>query len=251
MLAKRIIARLDIKAPNLVKGIRMEGFRVLGKPADFAVKYDEAGIDELLYVDVVASLYGRNSLSELVEATANLTFTPLAVCGGIRTVSDVAAAMSAGADKVAINTAALINPALITKIAGIWGSQACVVSIEAKKTATGWEAYTDGGRERTRRDVIGWAREAVERGAGEILVTSVDRDGARRGMDLALAKALSDLPVPVVLSGGAGSCGDVADAFDAGASAVAVGSLLHYGTETVGSLKAGLRERGVAVREAA
>ena len=251
MLAKRIVARLDVKAPNLVKGIRLEGFRVLGKPAEFAVKYDAAGVDELLFVDIVASLYGRNSLTELVEAVANLTFTPLCVGGGIRSVSDVAAAMSAGADKVAINTAALKDPGIITKIASIYGSQACVLSVEAKRTATGWEAYTDGGREKTGRDVGEWVREAVDRGAVEVLITSVDRDGARRGMDLALAKSLSDLRVPVVLSGGAGSSADVADAFDAGASAVAVGSLLHFGVETVPTLKAALRGRGVCVREAA
>lgn len=250
-LAKRIIARLDVKAPNLVKGIRLEGFRVLGRPEDFAMKYDREGIDELLYVDMVASLYGRNNLTELIEATANRTFTPLAVCGGIRTVQDVDRAFMAGADKVAINTAAITNPALITEIATRWGSQACVLSVEAKRTANGWEAYTDNGREKTGRDAVAWAAEAVDRGAGEVLATAVDSDGTRRGMDLALARALSVLPVPVVLSGGAGSVGDVAAGFDAGAAAIAVGSLLHYGTETVQGIKAGLRARGVCVREAA
>jgi cyclase len=175
------------------------------------------------------------------------------VCGGIRTVRDVELAFMAGADKVAINTAAIIgNPALITEIAHLWGSQACVVSVEAKKTATGWEAYIDGGRERTGRDVVAWVREAVDRGAGEVLLTSIDRDGTRKGMDLDLVRAASaDLTVPVVASGGAGSADDVAAAFGAGAAAVACGSLLHMGVETVGSLKAALRALGVLVREAA
>jgi imidazole glycerol-phosphate synthase subunit HisF len=252
MLAKRIIARLDVKAPNLVKGIRLEGFRVLGKPADFATRYDAEGIDELLYVDMVASLYGRNSLTELIEATANLTFTPLCVGGGIRTIADVDNAFRAGADKVAINTAAITSPALITEIAETWGSQACVLSVEAKRTANGWEAYTDNGREKTGMDVLSWVRRAVDLGAGEVLLTSVDRDGTRKGMDLDLISAVTQgLSVPVVASGGAGSAGDVAGAFAAGASAVACGSLFHYGVETVGSLKAKLRDQGVTVREAA
>ena len=252
MLAKRIIARLDVKAPNLVKGIRLEGFRVLGQPAEFAARYDADGIDELLYVDVVASLYGRNGLTELIEATANLTFTPLAVAGGIRSTRDVELAFMAGADKVALNTAAITNPAVITEIARLWGSQACVLSVEAKKTPKGWEAYVDGGRERTGRDAVVWIREAVDRGAGEVLLTSVDRDGTRKGMDLDLIAAVTDgLGVPTIASGGAGSADDVAAAFDAGAAAVACGSLLHMGVETVGTLKAALRARGVLVREAA
>lgn len=252
MLAKRIISRLDVKAPNLVKGIRLEGFRVLGSPADFAMKYDAQGIDELLYVDMVASLYGRNSLAELIEATANLTWTPLAVCGGLRSVQDVERVMRAGADKVALNTAAIANPGLITEIARNWGSQACVLSVEAKRVGNGWEAYVDNGRGRTGRDAVVWVREAVDRGAGEVLLTSVDRDGTRKGMDLDLIAAVSDgLGVPTVASGGAGSADDVAAAFDAGAGAVACGSLLHGAVETVASLKANLRARGVCVREAA
>ena len=252
MLAKRLIARLDVKAPNLVKGIRLEGFRVLGKPAEFAARYDADGIDELLYVDMVASLYGRNSLTELIEETANLTWTPLCVGGGIRTVQDVTLAFMAGADKVAINTAAIRSPMLIEAIAHMWGSQACVLSVEAKRTEKGWEAYIDNGRERTGRDALVWIREAVDRGAGEVLLTSVDRDGTRKGMDLELISAVSGvLDVPVVASGGAGSADDVVAAFGAGAAAVACASLFHMGLETVGSLKAKLRTMGVMVREAA
>lgn len=252
MLAKRLIARLDVKAPNLVKGIRLEGFRVLGSPADFALRYDREGIDEILYVDMVASLYGRNSLTELVEATANLTFTPLAVAGGIRTTQDVERVFRAGGDKVAVNTAALRNPGLITEVAKTWGSQAIVLSVEAKRTPSGWECYTDNGREKTGREVVSWVREAVDRGAGEVLLTSVDRDGTRKGMDEELIAAVSSaVGVPVVASGGVGCVDHVVSAFGAGASAVACGSVLHYALDTVGGLKAALGRQGIVVREAA
>ena len=250
MLAKRLIARLDVKAPNLVKGIRLEGFRVLGKPAEFAARYDADGIDELLYVDMVASLYGRNSLTELIEETANLTWTPLCVGGGIRTVQDVTLAFMAGADKVAVNTAAITNPALITQIAQTWGSQACVLSVEAKRTATGWEAYIDNGRERTGRDAVVWIREAVDRGAGEVLLTSVDRDGTRKGMDLDLIAAVADgLGVPVVASGGVGTLDHLVQGVTEGhASAVLAASIFHFGTHTIAEAHAALRAAGLPAR---
>lgn len=249
--ACRVVARLDIKAPQgLVKGIHLEGFRVIGDPAEHALRYYEQGADELIYMDAVASLYGRNSLTDLVSSTAHRIFVPLTVAGGVRKVDDVQTLLRAGADKVAINTAAIARPELIAEAARAFGSQCIVLSVEAKRTSPGtWEAYTDNGRERTGLDVLTWIRKAVDLGAGEVLVTSVDCEGTRKGMDLELIDAIAPLvSVPLVACGGAGSVGDVADAFERRADAVAVASILHYKTLTVGTLKAGLRERGLEVR---
>jgi cyclase len=249
-LASRVIARLDIKAPNLVKGIHLEGLRVMGDPAEHALRYYGDGIDELLYMDIVASLYQRNNLTDVVERTAAHIFVPLTVGGGVRKVEDFNTLLRVGADKVAINTAAIRTPDLITQASRIFGSQAVVVSIEAKRRPQGgWEAYTDNGREKTGVDAVEWARRAADLGAGEILVTSVDREGTRKGLDLELIAAIGPrVSVPVIACGGAGSIAHVAEAFRAGADAVAVAGLLHYGMETVGSLKAGLRESGLEVR---
>ncbi|MBX3228120.1 MAG: imidazole glycerol phosphate synthase cyclase subunit [Labilithrix sp.] len=248
----RLIARLDIKAPQgLVKGIHLEGFRVVGDPGERAPAYYEGGADELVYMDVVASLYERNSLTELVSATAERIFVPLTVGGGIRSVDDVHRLLRAGADKVAINTAAIRRPELIREAARTFGSQCIVLSVEAKRRAkgTGWEAYTDNGRERTGRDVVEWIQEACDLGAGEVLLTSVDREGTRRGFDLELVAAVgAKLSVPLIACGGAGKVDDIASALERGADAVALASVLHYDMETFASLKAGLRDRGFEVR---
>jgi cyclase len=249
-LARRVIARLDIKAPNLVKGIQLEGLRVIGDPAEHALRYYREGADELLYIDIVASLYQRNSLADLVARTAEEIFVPLTVGGGVRSLDDIKSLLRAGADKVAINTAAVRRPELLTEAARAFGAQCIVVSIEAKQRKQGgWEAYTDNGRERTGLDAVTWAREAVERGAGEILLTSVDREGTRKGFDIDLIGAIAaGATVPVIACGGAGDIEHVSSALKAGADAVAVASLLHYKIETVGSLKQGLSDRGHEVR---
>lgn len=248
-LARRVIARLDIKGPNLVKGIHLEGLRVIGDPAEHAVRYYEQGVDELIYIDIVASLYERNNLVDVVERTASKIFVPLTVGGGIRKLEDITTLLRAGADKVAINTAAVRRPELISEAARMFGSQCIVASIEAKKKPGGWEVFTDNGREHTSLDVVDWAKRLVELGAGEVLVTSVDMEGTRRGFDLELVRALAPkLPVPVLACGGGGKIDDVAEAFRAGADGVAVAALFQYKMETVGSLKAGLRSRGIEVR---
>ena len=227
----RIIPRLDIKWPNLVKGVQMEGVRVLGRPEDFARRYYLQGADELLYLDAVASLYGRNSLLDLILRTSREVFVPLTVGGGLRSVEDMRAVLAAGADKVAINTAALKRPELIREAANRFGSSAVVVSIEAKRRPDGsYEAYCDNGRERTGREVVAWACAAAEAGAGELLLTSVDREGTGRGFDLELVRRVAEaVPIPVVASGGAGTSEHVAEVIEQGlADAVAVASLLHY-----------------------
>lgn len=250
-LASRVIARLDIKGPNLVKGIQYEGLRVMGDPAEHAVRYYYEGADELLYIDIVASLYERNNLVDVVARTASQIFVPLTVGGGIRKVEDVTELLRAGADKVAINTAAIRRPALLTELSQMFGSQCIVASIEAKRRPQGgWEAYTDNGREKTGVDAVEWAHRAVALGAGELLLTSVDMEGTRKGFDLELTAAIGpQVGVPVIACGGAGNIDHVAAALGAGADAVAVASLLHYKKETVGSLKAGLRDRGLEVRQ--
>ncbi|MGY4503307.1 cyclase [Bradyrhizobium sp. GM24.11] len=206
----RIIPRLDIKGKNLIKGVQLEGLRVMGDPQEFALDYYRAGADELVYMDIVASLYGRNNLSDIIRRAADQVFIPITVGGGIRSVDDARHILRSGADKVAINTAAIARPELIGEVARHFGSQAMVLSIEAKQVAQGkWEAYTDNGRERTGLDVLQWARRGVEMGAGEILLTSVDREGTRKGFDIDLISQVSKLAtVPVIASGGMGSIED-------------------------------------------
>ncbi len=227
----RIIPRLDIKGPNLVKGVHLEGLRVLGKPERFARYYYEHGADELLFMDVVASLYGRNSLLDIVERTASEVFIPLTVGGGLRSVDDMASVLRAGADKVSLNTAAVRRPDLVTEAAKKFGSSTIVVSVEAIKHRDGsYEAYIDNGREKTGLDAFEWAVRAVELGAGELLVTAIDREGTGEGYDLELTRRISEaVPVPVIACGGAGSLQDVADVFLEGhAQAACLASLLHY-----------------------
>lgn len=229
-MATRIIPRLDIKGPNLVKGVHLEGLRVLGKPAVFAREYYEQGADELLFMDVVASLYGRNSLLDIVERTANEIFIPLVVGGGLRSTDDIKAVLRAGGDKVTLNTAAVRRPAFITEASRLFGASTIVVSIEAMRQPDGrYEAYTDNGREKTGLDAVAWARQAAELGAGEIIVTSIEREGTGRGYDLELTRRIAEaVEVPVVACGGAGKPEDLVDAIHAGASAVSLASMLHY-----------------------
>jgi imidazole glycerol-phosphate synthase subunit HisF len=241
----RIIPRLDIKGPNLVKGVHLEGLRVLGRPEAFARWYDESGADELIYLDVVASLYGRNNLFDIVRRTSSEVFIPLTVGGGLRTVDDVREALRAGADKVAINTAAVRNPGLVADAVRRFGSSTIVVSIEAIETSPGkYEAFTDHGREPTGVDAIEWALRAAELGAGELLLTSIDREGTGRGFDLRFTRAIADaVGVPVVASGGAGMADHVREALaDGHADAVAVASIVHYHAVQVLPVLEGTRE---------
>ena len=228
----RVIPRLDIKGPNLVKGVHLEGLRVLGKPEHFARHYYEGGADELLFMDAVASLYERNSLLDIVERTAREIFIPLCVGGGLRSIDDVATVLRKGADKVSINTAALRRPEMIDEVARRFGSSTVVVSIDAIKQADGsYECFTEGGREPTGRDAVGWAIEAAERGAGELLVTSIDREGTGKGFETDLiTRIATSVPVPVIACGGAGTLDHVVEVVEVGkADAVCLASLLHYG----------------------
>lgn len=248
----RIIPRLDIKAPNLIKGIHLEGLRVVGDPQTFARRYYEQGADELIYMDIVASLYGRNSLQDLVSKTASDVFVPITVGGGIRSPDDVRELLRAGADKVAINTAAVANPGLITAVAQRFGSQCMVLSVEAKRDGKGsWEAYTDNGREHTGLDVIDWVKRGAELGAGEVLLTSIDQEGTKKGFDTALVKAVtSAVNIPVIASGGMGSL-DHLDAVlaDGVADAVAIADVLHYERIPLNKIKQRVRECGFDVRQ--
>lgn len=249
----RLIARLDIKAPNLIKGVHLEGLRKIGDPQRYAQDYYEAGADEIIYMDVVASLYNRNSLSEIVRYTAERVFIPITVGGGIRSLDDVENALRCGADKVAINTAAVARPELMGEVAKRFGSQCMVLSIEAKRSSDGhWEAYTDNGREHTGLDVVEWAKRAVGLGAGEILLTSVDKEGTRKGFDIELIRAVStSVSVPVIASGGMGSIDHMIEAVRAGcADAVAIADALHYKRLTMSQIRAGAKGAGIAVRAA-
>lgn len=252
MAGVRLIARLDIKGPNLIKGVHLEGLRVIGDPQQYARRYYEQGADELLYIDIVASLYGRNNLREIVSRTAQDVFVPLTVGGGIRTVDDVGELLRAGADKVAINTAAVARPALIQEVARRFGSQCMVLSIEAKRQAPGrWEVYTDCGRERSGLDVLEWARRAVDLGAGEILLTSIDQEGTRKGFDNELVRAVTDVSnVPVIASGGMGEIAHMLSIVEQGhADAVAMADVLHYERMTLPMIRKAALDAGIEVRK--
>ena len=247
----RLIARLDIKAPNLIKGIHLEGLRKLGDPNVFARRYYNEGIDELLYMDCVASLYERNSLTEIIQYTAQNIFIPFTVGGGIRSVNDVETILRAGADKVAINTAAVRRPELISEVVRRFGSQCLVLSIEAKQSrnSSEWEAYTDNGREHTGLNVIDWAKQATELGVGEILITSVDQEGTRKGQDTHLIAAVSSaVSVPVIASGGVGQPQHVGDALAAGADAIAIADALHYERFSLQQFQQAVHNAGGTVR---
>lgn len=248
----RIIPRLDIKTRNLIKGVQLEGLRVIGDPHEYALRYYAGGADELLYMDIVASLYGRNNLSDIIARAADEIFIPITVGGGIRSVEDARQILRSGADKVAVNTAAIARPELITQIARHFGSQAMVLSIEAKQVAPGkWEAYTDNGRERTGLDVVDWARRGVELGAGELIVTSVDREGTRKGFDVDLIRRISEaVSVPVIASGGMGSTDHmIAAAMQGRADAVAMADVLHYNRLEIADIRAAALGAGLSVRQ--
>jgi cyclase len=247
----RLIARLDVKGTNLIKGIHLEGLRVIGAPNEHALRYYEQGADELIYIDCVASLYGRNSLGDIVQKAAQDVFIPMTVGGGIRSVDDVTHLLRCGADKVAVNTGAVANPGLISDIARRFGSQCMVLSVEAKRIGPDrWEAYTDNGREDTGLDVIEWVKRAVAMGAGEVLLTSIDQEGTRKGFDVALVRAVtSEVGVPVIASGGMGTPGDAVDVVRTGqADAVAMADILHYRRATIGDIRAAARDAGIHVR---
>lgn len=247
----RLIARLDIKGPNLIKGIHLEGLRVIGSPNEHALKYYQQGADELLYMDCVASLYGRNSLGDIIQTAAKDVFVPLTVGGGIRSVEDATKLLRCGADKVAVNTAAAANPKLISDISRRFGSQCMVLSIEAKHTGPDqWEVYTDNGRERTGLDVIDWAKKGVALGAGEILLTSIDREGTRKGFDIPLIRAVTqEVSVPVIASGGMGDPKDLIGAvLDGSADAVAMADILHYNRATINDIRCVAASADIEVR---
>lgn len=252
MINKRVIARLDIKSPNLVKGIHLEGLRKLGNPHDYAVEYYKQGVDEIIYMDIVASLYERNSLLSLIEETSADVFIPITVGGGIRTLDDIAAALRVGADKVAINTAAIKNPQLIKEASTRFGSQCIVVSVETAHTSSGvWEAMYDNGRERSGRDVKTWCLEVQSLGAGEILLTSIDMEGTGRGFDLELVHSITTtLDIPVISCGGMGELTHLNDLFvTAKADAVAMANVLHYKKYTLSQIRSYLLENNISVRD--
>jgi cyclase len=250
LLSKRIIACLDVRDGQVVKGINFEGMRAAGRPADLASRYNVEGIDELVILDITATLERRRALAETIREVARELFIPLAVGGGIRTEDDAAAAVEAGADKVSLNTAALSNPSLITTLARRYGSQAVIVAIDAKRDAGGFAAYARSGSTAAGRDAVEWAREAEERGAGEILLTSIDRDGTKIGFDCAMTAAVSSaVSIPVIASGGAGTLEHFVDVFTEGrADAALAASIFHYAETSVASLKQHLRHHGIPVR---
>lgn len=235
----RIIARLDIKGENLIKSVHLEGLRIIGDPAVYARKYYEQGADELLYMDTVASLYGRNSLTNLVSETVKNIFVPITVGGGIRSIEDATKILRSGADKIALNTAAVRNPQIITELAHKFGAQCIVLSVEAKYVGNdSWEAYIDNGRERTGLDVISWVKRGVELGAGEILLTSIDQEGTRKGFDEKLIQQVaSRVNVPVIAGGGMGSVDHSSQAINSGAAALAIADILHYERATINEIR--------------
>jgi len=250
MLSKRIIACLDVRNGQVVKGINFEGLRSAGDPAELARRYNAEGVDELVILDITATIEARRALAETIRRVARELFIPLAVGGGIRCEADAEAAVDAGADKVSLNTAALGNPSLITTLADRYGSQAVLVAIDAKREGDRFAVFARSGQSATERDAVEWAREAESRGAGEILLTSIDRDGTKRGFDCALTKAVSGaVSIPVIASGGAGTLDDFVEVFTTGrADAALAASIFHYAETSVRVLKEHLRAHGVPVR---
>ena len=250
MLSKRIIACLDVRNGEVVKGVHFEGLRNAGDPAELAARYNEEGIDEVVILDVTATIENRRALADTVGAVAKRIFIPLTVGGGIRSEGDAAAAVDAGADKVSLNTAALTHPELITRLAARYGSQAVIVAIDAKWVDGRAIVYVRSGQSGTGREAVEWAREAAERGAGEILLTSIDRDGTRAGFDCRLTAAVSKaVPIPVIASGGAGSLEHFSEVFIEGcADAALAASIFHFSEHSVTNLKELLRSHGIPVR---
>ena len=256
MLAKRIIPCLDVTAGRVVKGVNFVELRDAGDPVEIARKYDDQGADELTFLDITASSDQRDIILHIIEAVASQVFIPLTVGGGVRVVEDVRRLLNAGADKVSMNTSAVTNPQLVADASSKFGSQCIVVAIDAKQVAPHlgqpkWEVFTHGGRNATGLDAIAWAQKMAELGAGEILLTSMDKDGTKSGFDLALTRAVSDaVSIPVIASGGVGGLQDLADGITLGhADAVLAASIFHYGQHTVGEAKQYMAERGICLRK--
>ncbi len=251
MVLKRVIPCLDVDAGRVVKGTNFVGLRDAGDPVELAERYDAEGADELVFLDITASHEARETIVELARRTADNVFIPFTIGGGIRSVDDAQAVLDVGADKVSVNSAALDRPELLGELAETFGAQCVVIAIDAKRRDGGWDVYVNGGRSLVEgREAVAWAREAVERGAGEVLLTSMDRDGTTDGYDLDLTRAVADaVPVPVIASGGAGELEHLSEAItDGGADAVLCASIFHYGTFRVRDAKQHLAERGIPVR---
>jgi cyclase len=250
---KRVIPCLDVDRGRVVKGVEFVDIRDAGDPIELAAHYDREGADELVFLDITATHEKRETIARLARSTADEVFVPFTIGGGVRSVADAQAVLDAGADKVSLNSAALARPELIDELAAVFGAQCVVLAIDAKERAgrDGWDAYVAGGRTPAGRDAVAWAREGVERGAGEILLTSMDRDGTSDGYDLALTAAVSEqVGVPVIASGGAGELEHLADALRAGADAVLCASIFHYGRHTIAEAKTHLAAAGIPVRAA-
>jgi imidazole glycerol-phosphate synthase subunit HisF len=249
MLARRLIPCLDVKDGRVVKGINFLELRDAGDPVEQAAAYDAQGADEVCFLDISAAPEGRSTLVDVVKRTADQVFAPLTVGGGVRSVGDAERLLLAGADKIAVNTAAIRTPQLVADIAARFGNQAIVVAVDAKRGAGGWEVFSHGGRTPEGLDVLEWCRRCADLGAGELLVTSMDRDGTGKGYDLDLIRAIAtSVTVPVIASGGVCKLADLADGLEAGADAVLAASIFHFGHHTIGEAKAFLAGRGLAVR---
>ncbi|MFN3666183.1 MAG: imidazole glycerol phosphate synthase subunit HisF [Sediminibacterium sp.] len=250
MIKKRIIARIDVKNEYVIKGIHLEGLRKVGDPNELAVKYYQQGIDEIVFMDAVASLYERNNIFPIIEKACKDVFIPITIGGGIRRVADIEKALKSGADKIAINTQAIKTPQIIKEASRIYGSQCIVASIEAKKKGNSWEAYIDNGREETGVDVLEWATRLEELGAGEIMITSVDKEGTKKGFDIELTKKITErLSIPVIASGGAGNIIHIEELCNnTDASGIAIASVLHYNFLDIGQIKSRLHAKGINIR---
>jgi len=253
MLTRRVIVCLDVQGGRVVKGVQFVALRDVGDPVKLAAAYEREGADEIVFLDISATAEGRETLLEVARRTAEQLFVPLTIGGGVRSADDVGRVLRAGADKVSLNSAAVAHPDIISRSAERFGSQCVVASIDARREGEAWRVFTHGGRTRTELEAVSWARECVRLGAGEILLTSIDRDGARTGYDLDLTRAVADaVEVPVIASGGAGSAEDVRAALSSGgADAALVAGILHDGLTTVREIKAVLRDAAILVREAA
>ena len=252
MHLKRVIPCLDVDAGRVVKGTNFVDIRDAGDPVELAERYDREGADELIFLDITATSDKRETMVELARRTADNVFIPFTVGGGLRSVADAQAVLDAGADKVSVNSAAVADPGLVNALADVFGAQCVVLAIDAKRRedGSGWEVFVAGGRRGTGLDAVAWAREGVERGAGEILLTSMDRDGTKDGYDVALTRAVAEaVPVPVIASGGAGTLDHLAEALQAGADAALVATLFHFGTYSVAEAKSALASAGVPVRQ--
>lgn len=238
-MKKRIIARLDVKNNFVIKGIHLEGLRKIGNPVELAKKYYNDGVDEIIFMDAVASLYERNNIFDIIRAACKEVFIPITIGGGLRSLNDIALSLESGADKVSINTQAIKTPQLIKDASRIFGSQCIVGSIEAKKNKTSWEVYFDNGREFTGIDVVDWAKKLEDLGIGELLITSIDQEGTKKGFDLDLMKKITDsVNIPVIASGGAGCLNHISDLFKvAEVSAVAIASMIHYNIVSLDEIK--------------